>query len=191
MEQLPIELQEFNKRMEARVLELKERRRRVTCVPPKVKVTNRGRKAVLVNNPFVGLRALLRDSDDLVRAYGYPAWLDDVLQGVARLDWYRTNGRSIPLSVRRMLLILDQLSVITAAEVAPLLLVEVRQAQRYVQALRLAMPHLIAGMPVGTLERIAGLLSDSEMFDDEEEAAGVAVCSVELTSQYIRDHQDD
>jgi hypothetical protein len=168
MEQLPKELLELSQRLDARVCELEERRQRLSGLVASVKSGGRGRRPEAVCNPFVGLRALLREDEEAVRAYGYPAWLDDVLRGVASLDWYRTNARSIPLSVRNMLSILDQLPVITAAGVAALLLVEVRQAQRYVQALRMSMPYLLAGMPVGTLERITGLKAGAEYFDDEE-----------------------
>lgn len=169
MENLPEELLEFSRRLEARICELEERRTRLSGLVAYARVSGRGRRPDAVCNPFVGLRALLREDEEAVRAYGYPAWLDDVLRGVASLDWYRPNARSIPLSVRHMLAILDQLSVITAAGVSALLLVEVRQAQRYVQALRMAMPYLLAGMPVGTFERIAELQSGAEYFDDEEQ----------------------
>lgn len=167
MEQLPQELLELSQRLEVRVRELEERKQRLTALAVAPKTAGRGRKPAEVCNPFTGLGALLRADEEVIRAYGYPAWLDDVLRGVASLDWYRPNARSIPLSVRHMLSILDRLPVITASGVVALLLVELRQAQRYVQALRMAMPHLVAGMPPGTLERIAELHGGSEYFDDE------------------------
>lgn len=167
MEQLPKELLELSQRLEARVCELEERRQRLSGLAVSAKSGGRGRRPEAFCNPFVGLRALLREDEEAVRAYGYPAWLDDVLRGVANLDWYRTTARSIPLSVRHMLSILDQLPVITAAGVAALILVELRQAQRYVQAMRMAMPHLLAGVPLGTLERIAEFQGGSQYFDDE------------------------
>lgn len=167
MEQLPQDLLELSQRLEVRVRELEERKQRLTALAVAPKTSGRGRKPTEVSNPFAGLGALLRADEEVIRAYGYPAWLDDVLRGVASLDWYRPTARSIPLSVRHMLSILDQLPVITAAGVAALLLVELRQAQRYVQALRMAIPHLVAGMPAGTLERIAELQDGSDYFDDE------------------------
>jgi len=176
MEQLSKELSKLNQRLEARVRKLEKRKQRLAGLAATPKVGGRGRKPEEVHNPFTGLKALLREDQETIRTYGYPAWLDDVLRGVASLDWYRPNARSIPLSVRHMLLILEQLPVITAAEVANLLLVEIRQAQRYVQALRIAMPYLIAGMPAGTLERIAALQEESICFDDDcdEDDVGVA-----------------
>lgn len=167
MEQLPQDLLELSQRLEVRVRDLEERKQRLTALAVAPKTSGRGRKPTEVSNPFAGLGALLRADEEVIRAYGYPAWLDDVLRGVASLDWYRPNARSIPLLVRHMLSILDQLPVITAAGVAALLLVELRQAQRYVQALRMAIPHLVAGMPAGTLERIAELQDGSDYFDDE------------------------
>tara|TARA_R100001143_G_C3330873_1_gene119357 strand:+ start:84 stop:611 length:528 start_codon:yes stop_codon:yes gene_type:complete len=174
MEQLSQELSKLNERLKARVRKLEKRKQRLASLAATPKVGGRGRKPEEVHNPFAGLKALLREDQETIRAYGYPAWLDDVLRGVASLDWYRPNARSIPLSVRHMLLILDQLPVITAAEVANLLLVEIRQAQRYVQALRIAMPYLVAGMPVGTLECIAALQEDAICFDDYYEETAVA-----------------
>jgi hypothetical protein len=112
----------------------------------------RGRKAKSIANPLAGFRSFYGASEIDVRNEaeqwdGYPLWLDDVLQGVARLDWYRPKGRSIPLSVKKMVRLLDALPVITTSHVAALLLVEERQASRYVAAISLAMPFLIKGMP--------------------------------------------
>ncbi|WP_052671890.1 hypothetical protein [Stutzerimonas stutzeri] len=176
MEQLSKELSKLHQRLEARVRKLEKRKQQLAGLGATPKVGGRGRKPEEIHNPFTGLKALLREDQETIRTYGYPGWLDDVLRGVASLDWYRPNARSIPLSVRHMLVILDQLPVITATQVASLLLVEIRQAQRYVQALRVAMPYLIAGMPAGTLERIAALQEESICFDDncDEDEIGFA-----------------
>jgi hypothetical protein len=165
MEHLSPEVQELHQRMEKRVRELEERKARLERATTSPVSNDKGRKPATHRNPFVGLHRLLSQCKETHEAYGYPLWLDDVLQGVARLDWYRKDSRSIPLSVRNMLRLLGYLPCITTAHVAALLLIENRQAQRYVQALRIAIPRLVAAMPQGTLELIAELKQQEEEFD--------------------------
>ncbi|MFU6944254.1 hypothetical protein ACM76E_28570 [Pseudomonas aeruginosa] len=75
----------------------------------------------------------------------YPLWVDDVLQGVARLDWYRPDERSIPLSAKKLLTIFASLSNINAHTISHLLRVEARQANRYYKAAEFAHEKLIDG----------------------------------------------
>ena len=184
MEYLSPTVQELNQRMEARVRELEERKARLENAAAAPAKKGRGRKPATLNNPFFGLHRLLKEHKDTHEAYGYPLWLDDVLQGVARLDWYRNQARSIPLSVRKMLQILGHLQHITTADVAAMLLIENRQAQRYVQALRIALPTLIQSMPRGTLEHIAELTQQEDDFDLWwEEAANTAAEAEEVNAR--------
>jgi hypothetical protein len=85
----------------------------------------------------------------------YPPWADDILQGIARLDWYRPGARSIPLSVKQMVRILVTIPVIDTNAITQLLLLEERQARRYLKATKLAMPYLIRSMPPGLNQRDA------------------------------------
>ncbi|UPW35822.1 hypothetical protein QE320_gp020 [Pseudomonas phage EM] len=75
----------------------------------------------------------------------YPLWVDDVLQGVARLDWYRPEERSIPLSAKKLLTIFASLSNINPHTISHLLRVEARQAGRYYRAAEFAHGRLIEG----------------------------------------------
>jgi len=79
----------------------------------------------------------------------YPPWADDILQGIARLDWYRTGARSIPLSVKQLVRILVSLPVIDTIAITQLLLLEERQARRYLKAIELALPYIIRSLPPG------------------------------------------
>ena len=62
-------------------------------------------------------------------------WVDDIIQGVVRLDY----GNSIQLSASRLLNILQCVEMINTREVMKLMGVEKRQAQKYIKATKLAM----------------------------------------------------
>lgn len=72
----------------------------------------------------------------------WPLWIDDIVSGVARLDWYGDRQKQIPLSttsIIRCFLCLDEISTQTVAD---LLGVQKRQAERYSKACRLCYPYL-------------------------------------------------
>jgi len=84
--------------------------------------------------------------------YGqYPSFAMDILEGIARLDWHDRpigpGGSSKPLSVKRLVAILAELEVVSAATVMDQYRLGLRQAQRYVKAIELAMPYLIKSRP--------------------------------------------
>lgn len=62
-------------------------------------------------------------------------WVDDIVQGVVRLDY----GNSVPLSATRLYNILQCVEMINTREVMKLMNVELRQAQKYIKATKLAM----------------------------------------------------
>jgi len=62
-------------------------------------------------------------------------WVDDIIQGVVRLDY----GNSVQLSATRLYNILQCVEMINTREVMKLMDVKVRQAQKYIQATKLAM----------------------------------------------------
>ena len=64
-------------------------------------------------------------------------WVDDIVQGVARLDHQQTKHRSPPLSAERLYALLQCLELINTREVMKMLQVDKRQAQKYVKALQL------------------------------------------------------
>ena len=57
------------------------------------------------------------------------------------------GGSSKPLSVKHLFGILAQLPEITASSVSDFLSIGIRQAQRYVKAVELAMPYLMKSRP--------------------------------------------
>ncbi len=75
----------------------------------------------------------------------WPLWVDDVLSGVARLDWYRPNERSIPLSAKNILRCFAYLDVIDVYSVSHLLHLGKRQATYYFKACQLVHEKLIDG----------------------------------------------
>lgn len=75
----------------------------------------------------------------------WPLWIDDVLAGVCRLDWYRADERSIPLSATNLIQIFSTLPVITVYDISHLLVLGERQARRYMKACELAYPYLERG----------------------------------------------
>lgn len=62
-------------------------------------------------------------------------WVDDIVQGVVRLDY----GNSLPLSASRLYNILQCVEMINTREVMKLMNIEQRQAQKYIKATKLAM----------------------------------------------------
>lgn len=161
---LPPEIAAFHEALEARTRQLEERCSRLSAAA--AKTTTRGRKPRSIDNPLFGVVSLLSNTDG--PHHGYPLWIDDVLQGIARLNWYRPIGHSIPLSVKRLARILYSLPTISTASITTLLLLEERQARRYMTAIELAMPHLIRGMPEELKQRRADEAANDELFNDED-----------------------
>lgn len=145
--EIPTELIQLHERLEEQTRQLEEKAKRLASITAKRPVAShsRGRKPTTLINPLAGLLSYYRLDSGSDQSNGYPLWLDDVLQGIARLDWYRPNDRSIPLSVKGLVRIFDALPVITTRHIASLLLVEERQARRYMKATELALPFLLKG----------------------------------------------
>lgn len=75
----------------------------------------------------------------------WPLWVDDVLAGVTRLDWYDQDEDQMPLSMSKMLKIFCSLDIISTETVSHLLQVGQRQARRYFKACHIAHQKLIDG----------------------------------------------
>ena len=115
---------------------------------------SRGRPSLHIVNPFEGL---IGQST----AFGqYPYFASDIIEGIARLDWHDRpigiGGSSKPLSVKRLFGILSCLPVITAATVQEFLGLGLRQSQRYVKAIELAMPRLVKASPACLIAAMNG-----------------------------------
>lgn len=85
-------------------------------------------------------------------AYGrYPYFSQDIIAGIARLDWHDrpigSGGSSKPLSVRSLMVVLESVKEVSTESVAAALRIKTRQAQRYVKATELAMPFLMKSRP--------------------------------------------
>lgn len=72
----------------------------------------------------------------------WPLWIDDIVSGVARLDWYGERGQQIPLSTSAIILCFATLEEISTESVMELLGIKKRQAERYNKACRLCYPFL-------------------------------------------------
>ena len=140
--------------LEQRTQAIEQRAQRLQTPP--IKTSTRGRKPIHLVNPLFGFAELRQ----------YPPWADDILQGIARLDWYRTGARSIPLSVKQLVRILVSLPVIDTNAITQLLLLEERQARRYLKAIELALPYLIRSMPLGLNQQDAA--NDDHAGDETE-----------------------
>lgn len=75
----------------------------------------------------------------------WPLWVDDVVSGVSRLDWYRPDERSTPLSVRNIIKCFAYLDKIDVVGISHLLYIGKRQASRYLKACELCHEKLIDG----------------------------------------------
>jgi hypothetical protein len=105
----------------------------------------RGRKPKQLHNKllpvFQDLRLELFEDD----GNSWPLWIDDVLSGVSRLDWYRQGERSVPLSTGSLKSIFESLEYIDSVSIADLLSLGERQARRYMQASILCYKYLDTG----------------------------------------------
>lgn len=72
----------------------------------------------------------------------WPLWLDDIVSGVARLDWYGRKENQIPLSTVNMIKCLSILDEITVESVMGLLELKKSQAKLYVTACALCLPYI-------------------------------------------------
>ncbi len=72
----------------------------------------------------------------------WPLWLDDILYGVARLDWYGDREQQIPLSTVDILQCFLHLDIISTKSVMELLELRQRMARKYASACRIAYPFL-------------------------------------------------
>lgn len=114
--------------------------------------STRGRSPKVITNPFydiIGGGVYLSE---------YPAFAMDIIEGIARLDWHDrpigTGGKSMPLSVRSIVEILEWLPIVTNDAVKALLDLDERHARRYVKAIELIVPHMMKSRPVSLYNEI-------------------------------------
>lgn len=130
----------------------KTRSKTTPTTPERSPCERRGRPAVRVANPFTSVFGP-------TTTWGrYPEFAMDIVEGVARLDWHdRQEGSaeaSRPLSVRTLMRLLESIEEITVATVADSTGFSQRHARRYVKALQLIMPRLLAACPHHLIEEL-------------------------------------
>lgn len=70
----------------------------------------------------------------------WPLWIDDIVSGVARLDWYGDREDQIPLATTKIIKCYIWLSEFTVEGISELLETGKRMAQRYLKACTLCYP---------------------------------------------------
>lgn len=75
----------------------------------------------------------------------WPLWVDDIVSGVARLDWHGAREQQVPLSKKKVVQCFALLDTISTQEVSHLLKLGKRQATRYYKACELLHQKLIDG----------------------------------------------
>lgn len=107
-----------------------------------------GRKPNVVMNPFVGQMWSVNDDNG---DQAYPEFAMDIIEGVCRLDWHDrpigVGGISKPLSVKKLINILEWLPEITNEKVEDFLGLKERHARRYVKAAELVIPRMMKCRP--------------------------------------------
>lgn len=135
----PEQIQELDRKFGAAADKLIARNKK-TVMPPRSESAP-GTLPVVIQNPLQPeMLDVLHSGED-----NWPLWVDDVIQGIARLDWYRQGERSVPLSGKKIVQCLAYLNEIGAFEVSHLLQIGKRQSTRYVKACELAIPRLLEG----------------------------------------------
>lgn len=117
--------------------------------------SNRGRKPKMIENPFYGFIGCTTH-------WGrYPVFAESIIEGVARLDWHDRpdgkGGKSMPLSVRNLAVILERLPVFSNEIVEDLLQLGERQARRYFKAILLIVASMVESRPQSLLNEMEGI----------------------------------
>ncbi|WP_216891560.1 hypothetical protein [Pseudomonas putida] len=142
------ELAEINRRFKAnadRLIAMRPTTSASKLIKVEYTKRGRGRPTKIIENPFAGHIGHTTEWGQ------YPGFALDIVEGVARLDWHDRpegkGGKSMPLSTKTIFNILGTLPEVTAAAVETLSGIGKRHAQRYVKAIELVMPRLIASRP--------------------------------------------
>ena len=150
----PEQLAELDQRIEARANTLIAARTK-TAPKPIEKTTSRGRPTKSICNPFF---SFIGHGTTYER---YPPFAMDIIEGIARLDWHDRpvggGGKSMPLSVRNLTVILESLPVVSTTAVGELLRVEVRHSQRYVKAISLILHYMLKARPQTLVDDMSGM----------------------------------
>jgi hypothetical protein len=163
-----------------------------------------GRKPKAIENPFYMYIGCMTDRGR------YPVFALDIIEGIARLDWHGraigVGGKSTPLSVRRLAVILESLPVVTTDSVMDLLPLEARHASRYVNAMELIIPRMMECRPETLRNEMEGIEPEPKPYEWEDLDTLSAPSAEELAKlhydlrtltqfksaeEYERDHEDE
>lgn len=152
----PAELEALNARIAANADQwLANNAPKTKTKPPQKPKSTRGRKPKMIENPFYGFIGC-------TTLWGrYPVFALDIIEGIARLDWHDrplgVGGKSMPLSVRNLVVILESLPVVTNEAVEDLLQLEERHARRYVKAIEMIIPRMMESRPQSLINEMEGV----------------------------------
>lgn len=87
-----------------------------------------GRKPYRIYNPYTII---------LQECISIPRELDDILRGVASLDWHRNTDRSIPLSVNKLYYLLSSCNTLSTSVIQSRVGIGKKMAQKYLRAIKI------------------------------------------------------
>ncbi|KMM91303.1 hypothetical protein [Pseudomonas lundensis] len=152
----PAELEALNVRIAANADQwLVDNAPKTRTKAPRKPKSERGRKPKMIENPFYGFIGC-------TTYWGrYPAFAMDIIEGIARLDWYDRpagiGGKSMPLSVRKLVVTLESLQVVSNEGVEDLLQLGERHARRYVKAIEMIVPRMMESRPRSLINEMDGI----------------------------------
>ena len=152
----PATLEAMHARFEANAIQwLANNAPTTSTKPPREQRSASGRKPKVIANPF---HALVGKNT----YWGlYPVFAMDIIEGIARLDCHDRaigqGGKSTPLSVRNLAIILESLPRITNEAVEDLLQLRERHARRYVKAVELIIPSMMESRPKSLYNEMEGI----------------------------------
>ena len=127
----------------------------IKTIEPRQPESGLGRKPKSIANPFYGFIGCTTHRGR------YPVFAMDIIEGIARLDWHNRDldvgGKSMPLSVRNLVLTLESLSIVTNNAVEDLLQLRERHARRYVKAIELIIPRMMKSRPKSLYNEMEGI----------------------------------
>jgi hypothetical protein len=127
----------------------------------------RGRQGKMIPNPFFGFIGCFTYWER------YPVFALDIIEGVARLDWHDRpigeGGKSMPLSVRNLAVILESLPIVTTETVQDLLQLGDRHARRYVKAIELIIPWMMKCRPRSLFNEMEGIEPEQKACEWEDD----------------------
>ncbi|MBH3461954.1 MULTISPECIES: helix-turn-helix domain-containing protein [Pseudomonas putida group] len=126
---------------------------------PNKQKSTRGPKPIVFTNPFYGFIGW--DT----RWGRYPGFAMDIIEGIARLDWHDrpigVGGKSMPLSVRSLVRVLERLPAIHNEAIEETLQLKPRHARRYFKAVKLITSRMMNSRPRSLIHEMDGAYHDA------------------------------